>query len=303
LVPSGFIINSPGSINTTTFSGTTQVQVTSALLTPGTLTWAGNQPLRPGIGPFNISLALTGGTPGTLTPTTLTFNGGDSFKNSSFQPSNAGTATINLGPQPVGFSTSLNFQQISVAVTAPAINVAANVSVGLNLQISVTIFLQNVPPNPITLTVTSPNSSIATVTTNPAVAGGATATFTNVTSTFVGTLTVQGISQNTTQLKLQAPGYSDAFVNVTVNPSGFIINTPSNFTASVGSSTAIQITPAMLDPATLNYAGNQTLRAGLTANVGVTSSNTTVGTIATSPLAFAGNSTFASTLFQALTPG
>ncbi|HET8925758.1 MAG TPA: kelch repeat-containing protein [Candidatus Acidoferrum sp.] len=303
LQPSGFIINSPGAINTTTFSGPTQVQVTSALLTPGTLTWAGNQPLRPGIGPFNISLALTGATPGTLMPTTLTFNGGDSFQNSSFQPSNAGSATINLGAQPAGFSTSANFQQIPVAVTAPAINVASNVSVGLNLQVSVNVFLQSVPPNPVTLTITSPNSSIATVTTNPAVAGGATATFTNVTSTFVGTLTIQGISQNTTQLKLQAPGYSDAFVNVTVNPSGFIINTPSNFTASVGSNRLIQITPAMLDPSTLNFAGNQTLRAGFAVNVSVNSSDATVGTISTSPVAFTGNSTFVNTTFQALKAG
>jgi Putative Ig domain/Galactose oxidase, central domain/Kelch motif len=307
LEPSGFIINSPGSISTTTFSSATLVQVTPALLIPGTpagtLNWGGNQALRPGIGPLSISLSLTGGTPGTITPTTLTFNGGDSFQNASFQPSSAGTATLALGAQPASFSTPSQFTQIPVNVTAPSISVPSSMAVGLNLQVSMSIFLQTAPPNPVTLTVTSPNSSIVALTADPSVVGAGTVTFTNVTSSFVGTITIQGMSRNTTQLKLQAPGYADAFVNLTVNPSGFIINTPNNFTASVGSNTLIQITPGMLDPATLNWAGNQTLRAGASASVGVTSSDTTIGTINTSPLAFTGNSTLANTAFQAVQAG
>lgn len=303
LQPSGFIINSPGSIATTTFATATPVNVTSAVLTPGTLTWLANQPLRPGIGPFSISLALTGGTPGTLSPTTLTFPGGNGSQNSSFQPSNAGTATIALGTQPGGFTTSSNFQQIPVSVTAPAIEVASPVTVGLNLQVGINVFLQNAPPNPVTVTVTSPNSSIAAVTTDATQVGGAMATFSNVTGTFVGNLTIQGMSLNSTQLKVQAPGYADAFVNVTVNPSGFIINTPGSFNASSGSTTLIQIVPAVLDPTTLNFAGNQPLRAGASVSVAVNSSNTAVGTISSSPLLFTGNVFFLNTSFQAMASG
>jgi len=303
-VPSGFIINFPGVINTTTFSGPTAVQVTPAALTPGTLTYAGNQTLRPGIGPFSISLSLTGGTPGTLTPSTLTFNGGNSFQNSSFQPTSAGTATLVLGTQPSGFSTPSQFQQIPVSVSAPSINVVPSVIVGLNLQVGITVQLQSAPPNPVTVTATSPNSSIASVTADPALVGGASAAFNAPAgSIFVGTLWIQGISRNTTQLKLSAPGYSDAFVNVTVNPSGFIINSPGNFTVSAGSNTTVQLAPAVLDPITLNYAGNQTVRAGLTVGVNLISSNTTVGTISTSPVVFTGNTSFANTSFQAVAPG
>jgi hypothetical protein len=193
--------------------------------------------------------------------------------------------------------------QIPVSVTAPAINVSSSATVGLNLQLSLSIFLQNAPPNPVTVAATSPNAAIAAVTSDPTVVGGATATFPNVTGTFVGTLTLQGMSLNTTQIKLQAAGYTDAFINVTVNPSGFIINSPGNFTTSVGSNTSIQITPAMLTPTTLNWNGNQTLRAGMTVSLNVTSSNAAVGTISTSPLTFPGNSSFVTTSFQALAVG
>ena len=55
--PSGFVINpSQGNINTTTFSTPTTVTLEPAILSPGTLTYAGGGQLTPGIGPFDVSI-------------------------------------------------------------------------------------------------------------------------------------------------------------------------------------------------------------------------------------------------------
>ncbi len=81
------------------------------------------------------------------------------------------------------------------------------------------------------MTVTSNNGTIATITKDGSVAGGTSLTFTNVTSTSVGTIFVQGRGLGATTLTVQAAGYNDGTSNVTVDPSGFILNV-SNFTTN-----------------------------------------------------------------------
>ena len=59
-------------------------------------------------------------------------------------------------------------------------------------------------------------NSIATITKDGTVEGGTTLTFTNVTTTSIGTVYIQGRSLGTTTVTVQAPGYDDAVANVTV---------------------------------------------------------------------------------------
>src|SRR5260221_10908516 len=134
--------------------------------------------------------------------------------------------------------------------------------------------------------------------------GGTTLTFTNVTTTSVGTIFVQGRALGSTTLTVQAPGYNDGTSNVAVDPSGFYLN-GSNFTTTAHSAnTTLTVSAARLNPTTLNVALGQELRGGLsTVNVAVTSSDPTVGTIVNSPAVFNGGDLSRTVQFDPLAAG
>jgi len=256
-------------------------------LNPATQAFAAYQPVRGGLSPAvpivssNTNVGTIVGSPAAFAPNVNTVS------TPAFDPSGAGTTVVSL-TAPAGFSTPSNFQQFTVTVTAPTISIG-NQTVGVDLQAGASISLGAAPPNPITVTVTSNNGTIATVSSDGTVAGGATLTFTNVTTTNVGTIFVQGRGRGTTTLTVQATGYTDGTGTVTVDPSGFILNTGDFTTTASAANTALSISTVRLNATTLNFAAYQPLRGGLTASVPIVSSNTTVGTIVGSPAAFAPN--------------
>ena len=136
-------------------------------------------------------------------------------------------SNITLGT-PAGFSTPTQYQQITATVTAPAITVGSPTT-GANLETTLGIGLPVAPPNPITVTVTSNGPAIATLSNSGTVVGGTTLTFTNVTSTNVGTIYVQGQTVGTTTITVSAPGYTNGIGNITVNPAGFAFNGDHSF--------------------------------------------------------------------------
>ena len=151
------------------------------------------------------------------------------------------------------------------------------------------------------------STAIATITTDGAVAGGDTVTFTSVATANVGTLILQGRAIGSTTVTAQAAGYADDIATVTVQPSGFILNSGS-FTMTAGAATvSIQVNSARLDPTTLNFAENQQVRGGLTVDVPVTVTDQTggpgVGTITTSPVTFTGPQNLRTTQFDPAVAG
>jgi hypothetical protein len=223
-----------------------------------------------------------------------------------FDPAAGGTTTIAVVP-PAGFTTPSNLQQITATVTAPNITVAgANTLVGLDLQTSVGLSLAVAPPSAVDVTVTSNNPAIATLTRTAALEGAATATFTSVSGTVVGTFFVQGRSIGTTTLTVQAPGYNDATVNVTVQPSGFsFASGTGNFsTPASAANRTLSIQAFRLDPTFLTVLQAQALRGGHPmVSVDVTSSNTTVGTIVNSPAEFDGGESSTNVQFDPAAAG
>jgi hypothetical protein len=224
------------------------------------------------------------------------FNAGDIFKaTAQFDPANLGTTTISIA-QPTGFSVPSNFQSATATVNSPSITVG-NATVGVDLQVSLNVTLQNAPPGPVTVTVTSSDQNIATVTDNGTLAGGSTITFTNVTTTFVGTIFVQGRALGSTTITTQAAGYATNTSSVVVHPSGFILNMSDFTLAASAVNRALRVDAARLDPATLNWSQSQELRGGLTnIQVPITSSNTSVGTIVGSPAVFNARDIFIQTV-------
>jgi hypothetical protein len=254
---------------------------------------------------------LTGGPGvGVITGSPLVFNGGDTFKQATFDPAVAGTSRIAVGT-PAGFTTPANPLTPTATVTAPALSFnTPNILVGRDLQQQFSVTLSAAPPpgNPVTVTVKVASTAIATITTNGTVAGGDTVTFTNVTTTFAGSFFVQGRAANgTTALSAQAPGFADGASTVTAQPSGFIINSPGNFTTTVGAgNTSIQIVSMRLNPTTLNSDTSQVVRGGISVSVPVTATTLTgsgVGTITTSPVVFNANTNFVNTQFDPAAAG
>jgi hypothetical protein len=251
----------------------------------------------------NVSLTNQNDAVGVLTLTSLLFGPNVGTQNTAFDPIAEGTSLVSVVP-PAGFSTPSTDRQMPVTVTAPSVSLGGNATVGRDLQISRSATLQTAPPSAVTVTFTVNNPGIATITSNPALAGGDVVSFTGVSTTSAGTLYIQGRAQGTTTITASAPGYAPDVITVEVRPSGFIINTPQSITTTAGAAnTNIQITPAMLDPLTLNWQQNQAVRGGLNVNVTVTSSNTAAGTITVSPVAFAPNANTGATAFDPAASG
>jgi hypothetical protein len=133
------------------------------------------------------------------------------------------------------------------------------------------------------VTVTTNGPSIATVSNGSTVVGGPSYTFTNVTTTNVGTIWIQGQPLGSTTITVSAPGYTSGIGLATVNPSGFVLQTGDFATTNTSPATTIPIYAAVLDPATLDYVGSAQLNPGLSVSVPFSSSDMNVGTIAPSP--------------------
>jgi uncharacterized repeat protein (TIGR01451 family) len=313
LVPSGFIISSPGNFTTSTFSANTSIFLASVRLTPGTLNWVAGQQIRGGRAAVSVPVVATdvsgGQGVGVITSNPVAFGAGASSGSTSFDPLVAGVSRIEVMAPP-GFDRPSNAQTVTATVTAPAISVGfTNLEVGRDLQQFVTVSLGATPPSAVTVTVTVGSTAVASITTNGSVAGGSSITFNNVTTANVGGFFVQGrASVGTTTVTAQAAGYADEVATVTARPSGFIISSPGNFTTTAAApNTTIFVAAVRLEPTTLNWITGQQVRGGVTVSVPVTVADQTggpgVGAITTTPLTFTGTESSESTAFNPAVPG
>lgn len=289
--PSGFAFLT-GDFATTTFAANSSLDVRPWMLAPGTLVILGNQNLMGGISPIQVNLSDDNTAVGTLVNnlgtaiSSVTFNANDVVNTSAFfHPIAASVTPAHLSvAQPAGFSTPASNVTISVTVSAPNINgMPATMNVGHLLETQFFLSLQNTPPNPVSVTITSSSPAVL-LSTSQTGAGSQSITFNNVTTTSVGTIWVQGAGNEglTAQLKAQASGFNDATSTVTVNPSGISFNT-GNFTIGhTSSNTALDIRTWMLSPGTLAIASNQNLMGGTSIQVNLASDNTAAGTIVNS---------------------
>lgn len=315
VTPTGFVfLGNSDNFSTTTFSSPTTVTVGCVTLNSGTLTTlngSGGCYLNPGTGPFTLAVTSSNTSVGTITTSPVTINAGANQTGSTtFQPLTAGTSTISLGAQPAGFSATSStngttYLSGTATVTAPNITVGSSTATtGVSLEVPLQFNLSQSISNPETITVTSSNPSVAVVSTSASTTGATTASFTGVSTTAQKTVYIQGLTQGTTTLTISAPGFNSATCTVTVDPSGFIVQTSSFTTTPSSPNTTISIYPAILTPGSLTYIAAAELNPSVgTVDVSITSSNTTVGTITSSPVVFTGGSSVQTTAFRPLTNG
>jgi hypothetical protein len=119
------------------------------------------------------------------------------------------------------------------------------------------------------------------------------------------TFYVQGQATGTTTITLSAPGYQSSMITVTVDPSGFVIYSPGNFsTTTTSADTSITLAPAILSPGVLTVLGYAELNPGLgTVNVPVGSTSPQIGTVSPTSLSYTTGSYLVSTTFQPLASG
>ncbi len=300
--PSGFIFYS-GNFSTTTFSVPNTIYAQSVILNPGTLTVYGGGLVSPQASPVNLVMTSATTTVGTITTSPLVFTAGNNLVTTAFQPVGAGTSNLNL-TTPAGYTTPANTTQIVATVTAPPIGLqTASVTTGTKMQVASYVYLTQVPPAPVTVTVTSSNPAVALISTNATLAGAASNTFPNTVNSGGLTFYVQGQTVGTSTLTVTAPGYQSNSINVTVDPSGFIFYSGNIATTTFSANTTVYVQPVVLSPGTLNVVTGAQLTPGNgTVSVAMASSATQVGTI-TTPINFNGGDTLLSATFQPIAAG
>jgi len=168
---------------------------------------------------------------------------------------------------------------------------ASDVVVGRDLQESTSVSLSAAPDGPTDITIAVANPSVAVVSTSRTAVGSASVTFAGVTNTSPRTLWVQGLAVGSTSYTVSAPGNASVTRTITVDRAGIGIITGPISTTTFSPNTTLHLSTMRVTPSN-TYGGEQEPRAGAPITVDITSSNTSVGTITTSPLTFtAGNGT------------
>ncbi len=299
---SGFYISSPSSISTTTFSNNSNINITGARLN-GDGTSSSSQEVRAGL-TVEVAVSSSNTAVGEITASPVSFQAGNGASSTTqFDPMAAGTTTISM-TQPAGFTAPTNRNQsITAEVTAPDISLN-DLLVGEDLQDDHRVRLTQAPPDPVTIVVTVDDPGIAVISANRTTVGSGQVTFNGVDTTGNQFFYVQGLSQGSTGITATAPGFNDATATLTVTDSGFYISSPSSIsTTTFSNNSNINITGARLNGDGTS-SSSQEVRAGLTVEVAVSSSNTAVGEITTSPVSFqAGDGASSTTQFDPMAAG
>jgi hypothetical protein len=308
--PSGFVVTIPGfptatTLATNTFAANSELRIEAARLQPGTLDYSFTQRVRAGL-TVVVSVTSSDTTVGTMTASPLSFGANVGVVSTFFDPLTAGVTAI-AAEVPSGFDVPHTRREIAATVTAPAITGPVSPRIGEDLQQNFSIFLTATPPSPVDVTVTISSGVIARVSDNATVLGGTTLTFPGVANTNGRTIFLQGLTVGTTTLTVSAPGYATNVQTIAVDPSGFVISAPASInTTASAANTTVSIAASRLDPVTQNAQppfNLQAVRAGLTVQVLVTSSDTGAGVMTVSLLAFGPGTTSLNTQFDPLMAG
>lgn len=294
--PSGFIVQ--GGTATTTFSAASPVLVTFAQLAPTTREFMGEIELRPGATAISVPLKNSNAAAGTLASSSIAFKSGDSQHQTTFQPKGTGISVISFASTLTGYSPPANLNTTTFTVTAPnsemalcnsAFETVGAVNMGFNSLCSGSPELAvAAPKGGSVVTLTSSNPSALLISKSPTTVGTASITLNIPAGSTTGPqFYAQAlVSTGTATITESIPDYNPTVTTVTFTPSGFILQGGTD-TTTFSAPSAVLVTFAQLDPKTLAFTGELTLRPGLAAiAVGLKDSNAAVGTLGSTSIAF-----------------
>jgi hypothetical protein len=314
LANGGFVIAASNGIGG---SLTTYQKASSALtIYPARLDSQGvfveSQPVRGGLTVI-VPLSSSPTTVGTVSPSSVTFNGGDPSQTATFTASstNTGNASIVVS-QPSGyvpaFTNPSTGATINVTVLPSGLIAPAAVTVGKNLQTTATVGINAAASSPVLVTLTSSDSRLQFAS-SPT---GASSTTLNVTipqnQATSSDFYIRGYdSSGTISYTISANGYGQVSSTVQLGPSGFLIHTPagfgSNFSMGLGGSDAELDIYTALYNTTGSPVARQSLAGDQSVTANLTSIPSTVGDVTSHQVTLTGGSSYASTFFHAASTG
>ena len=312
LAPSGFILTGPNGPGVPSFTTPQNVTTTLTVLPvrlDSSMNFVENQAVAGGTS-VTVSISNTNPGIGTVTPASVTLNGGDATAAVTFRAQATGSTTL-TAEVPAGFALPAGGANSLTANVTPTGISASDVTVGQNLQTTTILTLNGAAPSGgITVTLTSSDpakllfSRTATGTGTPSITLDIQEGRTTSPEFYVQGLGNSGV---VTYSITATGGFGSSTGNVNLRPSGFVLNGPfglgANFLTTTGAAnTDLTLFSALLSES-LGIVAEQQVRGGITVNVPVTSSNTAVGTITTSPVVFTGGSSSATTQFRPVGEG
>jgi hypothetical protein len=319
LTPSAFVLtagvsSSPIGSFTANQGSQTTLTVASARL-DSNLNFKEFQPVRVGF-TTAVLLSNTSSSVGSLAPTSVTFNGGDSSYPTVFTAYNTGStnqasATLTAAV-PTGFSLPTANTNSVIAFISGAGILPCNTTVGNNLEAACNITLNGTASGLLNVTLTSNDTSKLLLSNTPDGAGKNQITVTvNTNSNRSSTFYVFGLaSTGTATYNVAATGFGTATGTVTLAPSGFIISSANgpgvSFFTYPSTPVGVTVSSALLTSAG-DFSATQNVAGGLSFNINVTDTDIApasgVGTLSPSQLTIAGGVGSAISVFQPLNTG
>ncbi len=306
LTPSGFVIS--GGTNTTVGSAPSAVSVDFAALDPTSLTATNYPPLRPGAAPVTVNLSNDNTVAGALGANSLVITTGNESNSTTYTPLAAGTSNISISSTPPGYTKPFSGTTTQFVVTTPPISFyICPTTMGKNASSNYypynaycyPVLGAPAPAGGVSVTVTSSDPTLATLTLNPTTTGTQSVTL----NYSAGNTTPNNVlylaafkSTGTPTITATAPGYTSASFSVSLTPSGFIV-TGGTTTTNLSTSTPVTVEFVALDPTSLNATNYPPLRPGApSVTVNLKNDNTAAGTLgANSVIITAGNGSAATT--------
>ncbi|WP_289781779.1 PKD domain-containing protein [Ornithinimicrobium faecis] len=252
------------------------------------------QGLRAGLDPVTISLTNSDDTVGTLTESSVVFGADESNGTTQFDPASAGSTQISF-TQPDGFTEPADGRSsITATVAKPEIKLGG-ITTGTDLMQFAPLTLVPAPTEPVDVTLTVDDPSIAVLSQSGFDEGSTTIVLDDRRSPET-TYAVHGIAAGTTTVTASAPGYPDATATMTVNGAGLHLVLGDFTTAANSPTSIIYLTPYALDSSG-GLLEAQSLRPGASHTVHLNNSNETVGTLTEDEFHFTGGTGRLTTFF------
>jgi hypothetical protein len=317
LAPSGVIVYGPFGAAVPSFTTTTQSTPTTITVETDVLN-SGNTPIGPesvaGGQTVSSNIKSSNTALGTITVSPVVIGSGTSSTTTQFQPNNTsttgGSVTISADV-PSGFTPPAANQSTTAVVNIPGMSLSDNGrTIGQNLQIQDAVVLgAPAPAAGLQVTITSNNPGVLMLAVNPTDAGTSSITITIPAGFTSGAYYLQAFTNSgTATYSASAPAFQTVNGSITMGNSGVAVAGPLGLGAPGGNEThgvadnTWAVYTLLLD-ANNKYVQAQSLRAGMTVIANLTSTNPTVGTIASPVTITGGGANNVTTTFTPLVAG
>jgi hypothetical protein len=262
---------------------------------------------------FNVPIASSMTTVGTVSPNLLSFTGGTSSLPVTFTASGTNTGSTSvMVTQPAGFTTPVVGGTLIVNVQKSGLFPPSGVVIGKNLQISTNVSITGNAPQDSLVTLTSldtarllfacPPASTACTPATGASSPSITVTIPQNSSQSAGFFMRGYDSAGSIGYTISSSNFGSVNATVPLAPSGFAIQTPGGgfggFNMLTGQVATLNVYTAAFPAGSASVleavAGDQSVSAT------VTSDAPAIGTISSSPVVIAGGASFGSTMFNAV---